>query len=223
MDASAPTEENTIVDGADTADTAAIDGGDSGRPVEWAPAEEPPAKKRHIGRWVGIGLGVLALGIGAASTVLIAPGTTIAGVSVGFMTAGAAAEAVSSHVSDMQVSLTAGGTAKSVTGSDLGAHVDAAKLADQAFSQHPMWNITSWMPAPIKPAVTLDARAAEHALRAQVPDLYKDSTDATVVFDAAHSSYVSTPAHDGTGIDLKALAASMTNAVAQGESRVSID
>ncbi|GAA4478300.1 L,D-transpeptidase family protein [Microbacterium panaciterrae] len=232
--AGAPTEGSPIVDGTENiADAAAVsadgatmpidasDDGSGDRPVEWAPAADAPKKKRHIGRWVGIGLGVLVLGLGAASTVLIAPGTAIAGVSVGGMTVGAAAEAVSNHVTGMQVALTGDGSSSHVTGSDLGAHIDAAKLAEQAFAKHPMWNITSWMSAPVKGTITLDPRAAEHALRAQVPSVYTDSTDATVSFAAASGTYVTTPAKDGSGIDLTKLTAAITAAAEKGDSSVS--
>ncbi|MBS1906694.1 MAG: L,D-transpeptidase family protein [Actinobacteria bacterium] len=217
--AGAPTEENTIVDGTDaTTDAVAGDGGD--RPVEWAPTEDTP-KKRHIGRWVGIGLGVLVLGLGAASTILIAPGTAIAGVQVGGMTVGAAAEAVSNHVNGMQVTLTGEGGGNHVSGSDLGAHIDATKLAEQAFAKHPMWNITSWMSAPISAPITLDDRAAEHALRAQVPAVYQDATDATVTFSGGQ--YTATPAKNGSGIDLKALTAAIGAAADKGQNALSFE
>lgn len=219
--AGAPTEENAIVDGTDATGSAESAGGDGAgdRPVEWAPAEDAPKKKRHIGRWIGIGLGVIALGLGAASTILIAPGTAIAGVQVGGMTAGAAAEAVSNHLNGMQVTLTGEGGGKQVTGSDLGVRVDATKLADKAFAERPMWNITSWMAAPISAPLTLDDRAADHALRAQVPTVYQDATDATVSFTGA--GYTATPAKNGSGIDLKALTAAISDAAEKGRSTLS--
>ncbi|MGN8025199.1 L,D-transpeptidase family protein [Microbacterium sp. 22242] len=233
--AGASTEESPIVDGTDGfADmtaaggmdgaTTPIDAGDDGsgdRPVEWAPTADAPKKKRHVGRWVGIGLAAIALGLGAASTILIAPGTAIAGVPVGGMTVGAAAEAVNSHVSGMQITLTGQGSGNHVTGSDLGAHIDATKLAEQAFAKHPMWNITSWMSAPISGTITLDARAAEHALRAQVPSVYQDATDATVSFDAAAGKYVTTPGKSGSGISLAALTDAISTAADKGDGSMS--
>ncbi|OZB89793.1 MAG: hypothetical protein B7X41_00935, partial [Microbacterium sp. 14-71-5] len=219
--AGAPTEENSIVDGTDATTEAATGDGAGDRHAEWAPSEDAPRKKRHIGRWVGIGLGVLVLGLGAASTILIAPGTAIAGVQVGGMTPGAAAEAVSNHLNAMQVTLTGEGGGKHVTGSDLGAHIDATKLADKAFADHPMWNITSWMSAPIAGTITLDDRAAEHALRAQVPTVYQDATDATVAFQG--TGYAATPAKNGSGIDLKALTAAIAAAAEKGRSSVAFE
>ncbi|MFB7844485.1 L,D-transpeptidase family protein [Microbacterium sp. NPDC056052] len=219
--AGAPTEENSIVDGTDATTEAATGDGAGDRHAEWAPSEDAPRKKRHIGRWVGIGLGVLALGLGAASTILIAPGTAIAGVQVGGMTPGAAAEAVSNHLNAMQVTLTGEGGGKHVTGSDLGAHIDATKLADKAFADHPMWNVTSWMSAPITGAITLDDRAAEHALRAEVPTVYRDATDATVAFHG--TGYAAAPAKDGSGIDLKALTAAITAASEKGQSSLAFE
>jgi len=217
--AGAPTEENTIVDGTDATTEVAAGDGAGDRPVEWAPADEPPRKKRHVGRWVGIGLGVLVLGLGAASTILIAPGTAIAGVQVGGMTPGAAAEAVSNHIGAMQVTLTGEGDDKHVSGSDLGARIDATKLAEKAFADRPMWNVTTWMAAPIPATITLDDRAADHALRAQVPTFYQDATDAGVTFNG--TGYVTTPAKNGSGVDLKALTAAITAASEKGRSSVS--
>ena len=49
------------------------------------------------------------------------------------------------------------------------------------------------MPAPVKGTITLDPRAAEHALRAQVPALYKDPTDATVVVQRGQRRRTSRP------------------------------
>ena len=84
--------------GADTAPTTTVTStlppNDGDRPVEWAP-REPAPKKRRVGLWVGIGVGALVLAGAAASTILIAPGTTIAGIPVGGLTPGAAAEVVS--------------------------------------------------------------------------------------------------------------------------------
>ncbi|MFP3416360.1 hypothetical protein SB773_33515, partial [Bacillus sp. SIMBA_074] len=83
-----------------------------------------------LGLWIGLGLGVVALGAGAASLVLIAPGTTVAGIPVGWMTPGAAAEAISTHLAETEVTLTGDGDDAVLTGADLGASLDATALAD---------------------------------------------------------------------------------------------
>lgn len=207
--------------GADTAQTTAItealppNGGD--RPVEWAP-RDPAPKKRRVGLWVGIGIGALVVAGAAASTILIAPGTTIAGIPVGGLTPGAAADVVNSRLADIKVGLTDVSGDPVVSGADLGASVDAAALADQAFESHPMWNLSSWMPEPIAGSITLDTEAAHSTLRALVPESYQDAVDAGVVFDEASHVYVTTPAESGTGINLDDLTAAITTAIAEGDS-----
>lgn len=53
--------------------------------LAWAP-NEPAPKKKRLGLWIGLGVGALAIGAGAASMILIAPGTTVAGIPVGWLT-----------------------------------------------------------------------------------------------------------------------------------------
>ncbi|MEV4666553.1 L,D-transpeptidase family protein [Microbacterium sp. LWO12-1.2] len=184
-------------------------------PVEWAPIEPRP-KKRRLGLWIGLGLGVVALGAGAASMILIAPGTTVAGIPVGFMTPGAAAEAISSHLAQTEVTLTGPGDGAVVSGSDLGISIAATDLADQAFAEHPLWNLGAWMGDPIPADITLDPETATSALRAAVPSSFDDAIDAGVVFDTATGTYLTTPAAEGTGIDVADLTAAITTAVAAG-------
>lgn len=183
-------------------------------PLEWAPIEPAPKKKR-LGLWIGLGVGAVVLGAGAASMFLIAPGTTIAGVPVGFMTPGAAADAVSSHLAQTEVTLTGAGDDAVLTGADLGASIDATALADEAFAAHPMWNVTAWGTT-VPGTITLDATTAEAALRDAVPTSFVDPVDAAVSFDAASSTYVVTPSEAGTAIDVDSLTTAITDAVADG-------
>jgi len=189
-------------------------GGD--RPMEWAPIEPAPRRRRPW-MWVGIGAGAALLAAGAASTVLIAPGTTVAGVGVGGMTPGMAAEAISGHLASAQVELTGAGAGATVSGADLGATVDATALAEQAFAARPMWNLGTWMGEPVTAEVTLDEAAADRALRAAVPDSYVDPIDATVTYDAAAKKYVMTADETGTGISVPALEKAFTDANATGD------
>lgn len=193
---------------------------DSDRPLEWAP-HEPAPKKRRTALWVGLSIGLLAIGAGAASTILIAPGTTIAGIPVGGLTPGAAADVVTAHLANTEITLSDVDGDIIVTGADLGAALDARALADEAFAAHPMWNLSGWMPAPIEGRITLDTELATETLRGLVPASYQDAVDATVVFDAASGTYVATPAETGTGIDLDALTAAITDALAAGDSTLS--
>ncbi|MFE6995617.1 L,D-transpeptidase [Microbacterium sp. NPDC057659] len=196
--------------------TGALPPSDGSAHVEWAP-NEPAPKKRRLGLWIGIGAGALLLAAAGASTILIAPGTTVAGIPVGGMTVGMAADAISSHLADTEIVLTGSGADATVNGASLGVEADAKALADQAFSAHPMWNLGSWAGEPIKADITLDPTAADRSLRAAVPAAFKDGSDAVVAFDAKTGKYTVTAAVDGSGIDLDALSKAFVAAVADGK------
>ena len=179
--------------------------------VQWAEAE--PRKKRHLGLWLGIGIpvGLIAAAAGAAAAVLIAPGVTAAGAPVGFSTEGNAAATIAAHLEDRRFAI---GDA-TVTGSDLGLSVDAKALAEQAFSTYPAWNLGAWGNGRVDGAVSIDAEKAAETLRGAVPELYSDSVDAQVVFDADAGRYTVVEATSGEGVDVDALAASITEALAK--------
>ena len=187
----------------------------------WAPAEPQPKKKRTA-IWVGAAAGVAVVGLVVSSLVLIAPGTTVAGVPVGWLTPGAAADAIEQRLAETTVVLTGAGEDAEVTGAELGAAVDAKALADAAFAQHPMWNPTAWFAA-TDAEIELDPASATAALREVAPQLYTDPTDATLAFDAATASYVSTPAVAGAGIDVAAVQGAIQAAFEAGETRVQLD
>ena len=189
---------------------------------QWAPADEAP-KKRRVGMWVGIAAGVTAVAVAASSLVLIAPGTAVAGVPVGWLTAGAATDALQNRLAETTVVLTGAGGDVEVTGADLGATVDGRALADTAFADHPMWNVSAWFAEPLDASIALDAEAATAALRAAAPDLYTDPVDAVVSFDAETASYVTTPAVEGTGIDIDALRLALQDAYTTGQTRLEFD
>ncbi|MFI8631034.1 L,D-transpeptidase family protein [Microbacterium sp. NPDC077663] len=180
--------------------------------VRWAPAEPAPRPRRL---WLKIGLPVAAVVAAATvcSLVLIAPGTTAAGVPVGGQTVGMAADSISSRLSAIELSLGEGGP--TVSAADLGASVDASALADEAFAGSPLWNVTSWFAEYGAPTVTLNAERAATTLRAALPGAYIDPTPATVRFQ--DGAYVSTPAVDGTGISLDAISAALASALVAGE------
>jgi len=204
--------------GAITTATAVLPSEEGDRPMEWAPSAPVP-RKRRLGRWLGLGAGALVLAAAAASLILIAPGTTIAGVPVGGMTSGMAAAAVSNHLADTEIELTGAGGGATVTGADLGAHVDAGALAEQAFAERPLWNISAWMGEPIQAQVAFDPTAADRALRAAVPSSYIDPVDAVVTFDPQAAVYTATPAESGTGISLADLSDAFTAATDSGATR----
>jgi lipoprotein-anchoring transpeptidase ErfK/SrfK len=187
----------------------------------WAPAE-PKVKKKHTAIWISAAAGVAVVGIVVSSLVLIAPGTAVAGVPVGWLTPGAAAEAIEQRLAETTVVLTGAGEDAEITGAELGAAVDAEALADAAFAEHPMWNPTQWFAA-TGAEVELDAVAATAALRDAAPQLYTDPVDATLAFDPATASYVATPAVPGAGVDLATVQDAIQAAFEAGEPRVELD
>ncbi|WP_258567111.1 hypothetical protein [Microbacterium sp. Se5.02b] len=115
------------------------------------------------------------------------------------MTPGAAADAISTHLAETEVTLTGDGGDVVLTGADLGAQVDATALADAAFADRPMWNLGMWMGHPVPADIVLDTETAGSALRAAVPTSFTDPVDAGVVFDAASGTYVITPPRPARG------------------------
>lgn len=212
------------VDPAAPVDDIPVGGGPDAPTYAWAPIEPQPKKSRKA-LWIGLGAGAgaAAIAVVASSVFLIAPGTAVAGVSVGWLTPAAAADALQQRLATTTIVLTGDGGDAEVTGADLGASVDATGLADAAFAAHPMWNVTTWFAETADAPVRIDAEAAASALRAVAPELYTDPVDATLAFDSTTTSYVTTPAVAGTGIDVDAVRVALQDAFAAGESRVEVE
>lgn len=201
------------------ADTAAIDpAADGTPPVEWSAAE--PSRKRRRWLWWAIPAGVVVAGIATASLVLIAPGTSVAGVPVGFHTTGTATGAIEGRLADTTLVVSTPDGEVELSAAELGASVDARALADAAHGAHPMWNIGSWNSEPAHALVSLDPEVAGAALKAAAPSLYTDPVDAVLAFNAESGTYVVTPAVAGTGIDLDDVRASLNEAFAAGTTTV---
>lgn len=197
------------------------DGGDVERDVRWAPASDADAGARRRtlrrwGLWAGIPAGLLLAGAAAASAFLIAPGTTVAGVPVGGMTAGAAQGAIDDRLQTTALII----DDTTVTGAELGATVDAQALAEAAFDAHPMWNVTAWFGEPLEAAPTIDPAAATTALAAALPARYVAATPASVTFE--DGAYAVTPSVDGEGIDLGVVERALTDAFAAGSAETEL-
>lgn len=187
----------------------------------WAPSPAPQ-RHRRWGLWIGTPLAIALVGVVAASVILIAPGTAIAGVQVGGMTTGAAAAAIQRQLDQTQLTLTGDGVDTTVSAASLGAKVDAKALADAAYSDHPMWNVGSWFSGTRHAPVALDAAKADAALRKVAPSSYRDAKNATITFDANKKSYVVAPSAEGSGVDLSAVTEAVQKAFVDGEATVSL-
>ncbi|PSL37089.1 putative peptidoglycan binding protein [Labedella gwakjiensis] len=189
--------------------------------LEWAPAE-PARKKRHLGLWLGIPGGVLAVAATVASLVLVAPGVSAAGADMGFRTSALAAHSVSESLASLEVTLVDDGGDVTLTGADLGLTVDAEAVAQMAHDQHPLWNVTSWNAGSLPLDVQIDEATATAALESAVPDLYVEPTDAGVSFDDGSKTYTVVDAVTGTGVDVEALATSISAALTDGGDAVTV-
>ncbi|MBB6391198.1 L,D-transpeptidase family protein [Microbacterium thalassium] len=209
--------DDAVQDAAD-----APDGGGPDAPTyAWAPAEPAP-RRRRTGLWIGIAAGAAVIGLVVSSLVLIAPGTTVAGVPIGGMTAGAAADAIDQSFAGTVVVLTGEGGDVELTAADLGATVDSRTLAEDAFAERPMWNVSQWFTEPADVEVTIDEATAEAALRAAAPDLYVDPVDATLAYDSQQVRYVWTAAEEGAGVDVESIRVALQDAFAEGSPRVEL-
>ncbi|GAA3656837.1 L,D-transpeptidase family protein [Microbacterium marinilacus] len=184
--------------------------------VQWAQADPP--KKRRLGLWLGLGIptGLVAAAAVVASLVLIAPGVTAAATPVGLMTQGMAAETISQRLATTEFTI---GDA-TVTGEQLGLSVDAQAAAADAFETYPAWNLGGWGQGEVSAPVSVDAEKAAEALREALPSLYTDSVNAKVVFDDESGRFTVEAAEPGQGVDVEALAAGITDALAKGETTV---
>ncbi|MHC2999513.1 L,D-transpeptidase [Microbacterium sp. HJ5] len=201
---------------------APVGGGPDSPTYAWAPSEPAPKKSRKP-LWIGLGAGAAVVGLAVASVTLFAPGTSIGGVSVGLLPTSIAIDAVQQRLASTTIVLTGAGGDAEVTGADLGASVDASGLVADAFASNPLWNVTAWFPASVDAPVWIDDDAANSALRAAAPELFVEPVDATLAFDAASTSYVTTPAVTGEGIDVDAVRTALQEAFAAGETRVELE
>jgi lipoprotein-anchoring transpeptidase ErfK/SrfK len=183
---------------------------------QWAPSA-PPKRKRHLGWWIGTPVAVLLVAATTASLVLIAPGTAIAGVPVGGMTASGAAQAIQQKLSQTTIEVAGPNGNVSLTGADLGAAVDAETLAKSAYDAHPMWNVGSWFSEVKDATVTLNPATAEAALHKVAPSLFVDPRNANVTYDKDAAKYVVSPAVVGKGVDLTSVVAAVKQSFVSGK------
>lgn len=196
--------------------------GTDGATYAWAPAG-PKARKNRSGLWIGIPAGATAVALIAASLVLIAPGASVAGVQIGGLTAGAAAQAIETRLAQTTITVESPAGEMTVTGADLGATVDAAALADKAFTDNPMWKPASWFPQGTGVSVSVDAADAAAALRDRAPGAFRAPVDASVAYDAGSETYVTTPAEAGEGIDVATVTSALQSAFDAGTPSTTVE
>lgn len=204
----------------DTSSTATVPSPDAAAApaLQWAPAETRPKRKRW-GLRIGVPAGAVGVVAVAASLVLIAPGTAVAGVPVGFLTAGAASDAIAQRLATTTVTLGEGGP--TLTGAQLGAIVDSSTLAGQAYHDRPLWNVSQWFGDTADAEIAVDPTTATAALEAAAPDLFTAPVSAAVSFTG--SAYEVTPAVDGEGVDVAVVTEALQDAFSSGAADVVVE
>ncbi|QDZ15740.1 L,D-transpeptidase family protein [Humibacter ginsenosidimutans] len=206
-----------------THDSVVGDGQNEPKPAETAAAPRaeaaeaaPAPKRKRRFLWLWIAGGAFVVVLAAALTLLIAPGTTVAGVPVGGLPPSIAANVVSQRLAD--ATITVDGTR--VTGRQLGVQVKAGELTNRALADRPLWNVGAWFGAPIEAPVTFEAGKADKTLQQALPAHYTTSTDATL--ELVSKAYIAKPAVPGTKVDTTALARSLQKAFGRDLDHVSV-
>ncbi|MGI6879505.1 peptidoglycan binding domain-containing protein [Microbacterium sp. gxy059] len=193
---------------------------DAQAPADGAPADEAEGQKKprrsRKGLWLGIGIpsGLVVAGGIAASLILIAPGVTVLGASVGLRTPGVATTDIAQHLRDAEITLTLDGASATLTGDDLGLELDAKAAAEAAFDAHPLWNIGAWNPAPLDAELSVDEGSAAAALAELGSESITEPVNAQIEF--SDGAYEVVPDEVGTGVDTTELAARIQEALAEG-------
>lgn len=185
----------------------------------------PAAKKRrkkHVGWWFGVPGGLVVAAATAASVLLIAPGVSAAGISVGWHTPDLATEAIETHLAKTKVEIENGSDSVTLTGADLGLTVDSDAVARAAHDDRPMWNVTTWNSGAVPVHVSVDATKAIDALREAEPDVFTTPVNAEVEYDAKAVSFTVVDASVGTGLDFEALADSISSALNEATDSITV-
>lgn len=170
-------------------------------PLAWGPAASRPRHPWRRGLIIGVPVAAVLAAAWYFGTTLIAPGMVVGNVPVGGLTVDAATAKINAAVAETTLTLRVDGAEATVTGSDLGAHVDARPLATRALASHPLWNLGSWFPdsgPTLRP--DLDVERAGGALRSAFPELYVAPLDAGVEYAPDAASFVAVDGVDGWGV-----------------------
>ncbi|WP_167132490.1 L,D-transpeptidase family protein [Paramicrobacterium chengjingii] len=175
-------------------------------------------KRRGLRLGLGIGIpgGVIVAAAAVSSVLLIAPGVSAAGATVGWHTADLAAEAVSDQLAASKITITGNSDSVTLTGAELGLTVDATTIASAAHDSRPLWNISTWNSGPVPVTINVDADKALDALRSAAPDVFTIPENASISYDPKAVAYSAVDAVVGTGLDFTAFASELSSVLSKG-------
>lgn len=185
--------------------------------VEWIAPE--PKKRSSRKLWLGIGLPAVALvacgALAVVGTTFTAPGVTVLGADVGTQTLGSVEATIADVVADTTITIDVDGESATFTGDELGLTVDAAGAAQTIADAHRLWQVGGWNPGAIDADVSVDQATATDALAERFADSFVDPVNAQIAF--ADGAYTVVPSEKGQGIDTEALAATLTQELANAQ------
>ncbi len=199
-----------------------VDGDGNTPTLAWAPPEPAP-RKRHLALWIGIPAGIAVVALVASSLVLIAPGTSVAGVPVGGLTPGAAADAVQRQLAETTVVLVGAEGEPEVTGAELGASLDARPWSIARSASARCGTSRHGSPIPrAPPCGSTRPRRPRPSARPHPTCSSSPSTPRSRSTPRRRPIAV-TPDMPGAGVDVEAVRLALQAALADGETRVEVD
>jgi hypothetical protein len=193
----------------------------------WTPINPDELHKSHVGRNVGIGVGVIA---GALLVAYVAggiffsshfyPGTSLNGQDVSLKSQNEVAEVVNQIATDYSIDVSGGGLDFTVSSADMGIEVDGANVAAKAMAENNPW---TW-PAQVNSSHDItehmlaeyNAAGLQEAVTANVETWNEEATDpvdATLEYDESSHSYQIAKEQPGTKFDVEKVLAVVDDAV----------
>lgn len=183
----------------------------------WTPVNPDELHKSHVGRNVGIGIGVIAgvlLAAYVAGGIFFSshfyPGTSISGQDVSLKSRDEVAEVVNQIATDYNINVSGEGLDFTVSSADMGIEVDGTNVVAKAIAENNPW---TW-PAQINSSHDItehmvaeyNAAGLQEAVTANVEKWNEEATDpvnATLEYDESSNSYQIAEEQPGTKFDVE--------------------
>lgn len=149
-------------------------------------------KKQHIIAIVA-SVAIILLGAGTASFALTAPGISVNGTNIGLTTTSNAAEKLQDTLKNSTVNI----NDQEFTYDELGVTYDKDKL-DELLSNNKAYNFGSWNSS-VTQAIVIDEDKMRETVSEQLPETYKDPTNADVTYNEEKETWETVSGENGTG------------------------